>query len=149
LAGRSGLTIESLADEQGGTGLDKQQINPWSWQDKFGFSQAWRVEGAQAVVFLSGQGPILPDGQVLQADFEGQARLTFENLQTVLEQAGLGFESVVKLTAYFTDLTNLRTFSKVRDEFTNTSAPPASTVVEVPSLALPGMTLEVEAIAVA
>lgn len=129
--------------------MDKQQINPWSWQDKFGFSQAWRVEGAQAVVFLSGQGPILPDGQVLQADFEGQARLTFENLQTVLEQAGLGFESVVKLTAYFTDLTNLRTFSQVRDEFTNTSAPPASTVVEVPSLALPGMTLEVEAIAVA
>ncbi len=127
--------------------MEKRQINPWSWQDKFGFSHAWRVEGAQAVVFLAGQGPIMPDGQVLDADFEGQARLTFENLRTVLEQAGVGFESVVKLTAYFTDINNLRTYAQVRNEFISTD-PPASTAVEVTALALPGMTIEVEAIAV-
>ena len=130
-------------------GLEKRAVNPWSWQEKFGFSQAWRVEGAQSVVFLSGQGPLLPDGQVLDADFEGQARLVFENLRTVLEQAGVGFESVVKLTAYFTDITNLRTYAQVRDEFMGSASPSASTAVEVTSLALPGMTLEVEAIAVA
>ncbi len=127
--------------------MEKRQINPWSWQSKFGFSHAWRVEGAQAVVFLAGQGPIMPDGQVLDADFEGQARLTFENLRTVLEQAGVGFESVVKLTAYFTDINNLRTYAQVRNEFVGTD-PPASTALEVTALALPGMTIEVEAIAV-
>lgn len=32
------------------------QINPWTWQDARGFSQAWRVEGPQTVVFLSPTG---------------------------------------------------------------------------------------------
>ena len=36
----------------------------------------------------------------------------------------------------------------VRDEFVDGAAPPASTAVEVSSLALPGMTIEVDAIAV-
>ena len=31
--------------------MDKSQINPWSWQDAFGFSQAWRIDGAQSIVF--------------------------------------------------------------------------------------------------
>jgi 2-iminobutanoate/2-iminopropanoate deaminase len=127
--------------------LEKRRINPWTWQDRFGFSQAWRVHGAETVVFISGQGAILPDGQVLESDFEGQARRTFENLRTVLEEAGAGFESVVKLTAYFTDMNDLPTYSQIRSEFMS-GPPPASTVVEVTSLALPGMTIEVEAIAV-
>ncbi len=123
------------------------QVNPWSWQDKFGFSHAWRIEGAQAMIFLAGQGPVLPDGRVLEGDFEKQARLTFENLGTVLDQAGVGFGSVVKLTAYFTDISNLRTYAQVRNEFIS-GDPPASTAIEVRALALPGMTIEVEAIAV-
>jgi enamine deaminase RidA (YjgF/YER057c/UK114 family) len=38
--------------------MEKRQINPWRWQDPFGFSQAWRVDAAEAVVFLAGQGPV-------------------------------------------------------------------------------------------
>lgn len=127
--------------------VDKHEVNPWSWQEKFGFSHAWRVDGARSVIFLSGQGPVTPEGQVLEGDFEAQARLTFENLRTVLAQAGADFESVVKLTAFFTDITNLRTYAQVRNEFIGDD-PPASTALEVSSLALPGMTIEVEAIAV-
>ena len=37
--------------------MEKRQINPWSWQDMYGYSQAWRVDGAEAVVFLAGQAP--------------------------------------------------------------------------------------------
>lgn len=127
--------------------MDKQQINPWSWQEKFGFSQAYKVDGAMSVVFLAGQGPVTPDGQVLDADFEAQARLTFQNMQTVLEQAGASFESVVKLTAFFTDISNLRDYARVRNEYI-VGHSPASTAMEVRRLALPGMTIEVEAIAV-
>jgi 2-iminobutanoate/2-iminopropanoate deaminase len=128
--------------------VEKQQINPWSWQEKFGFSHAWKVDNAKSVVFVSGQSPVTPDGQVLQDDFEAQARLTFDNLRTVLDQAGASFRSVVKLTAYFIDITNLEEYTRVRNEFINVDSPPASTVVEVSSLALPGMTIEVEAVAV-
>ena len=43
--------------------MDKRQVNPWAWQDAAGFSQAWRVEGATSIVFISGQAPIAADEQ--------------------------------------------------------------------------------------
>ena len=30
--------------------MDKRQVNPWSWQDKFGFSQALRIDGTRKPV---------------------------------------------------------------------------------------------------
>jgi enamine deaminase RidA (YjgF/YER057c/UK114 family) len=128
--------------------MDKRQINPWSWQDQFGFSQAWRVDGGQSVVFLSGQAPISPEGQVVgEGDFEAQTRQVFENLRTVLEQAGAGFESIVKLVVYVTDPTKLPEYGRVKAEYIP-GPQPASTAVGVASLALPGMMIEVDATAV-
>jgi 2-iminobutanoate/2-iminopropanoate deaminase len=129
--------------------VEKQQINPWTWQEKFGFAQAWKVDGARSIVFVAGQGPVSADGLVVaEGDFEAQARRTFENLKTVLEQAGASFEAVVKVTAYLTDMSNLRDYARVRNEFIDTSRPPASTALQVGSLALPGMMIEIDAIAV-
>lgn len=83
--------------------MDKRQVNPWSWQDQLGFSQAWRVDGPQSIVFLAGQAPISPDGKLVgEEDFEAQARQVFENLRTVLEQSGATFQTIVKLTVYLT-----------------------------------------------
>lgn len=128
--------------------MRKMQINPWSWQERFGFSHAWRVDGAQSVVFLAGQGPVSADGEVVaEGDFEAQARRTFENLATVLDQSGASFDDLVKVTVFLTDMSNLRAFAQVRNEFI-TGDPPASTAIEASSLALPGMMVEVEAIAV-
>jgi enamine deaminase RidA (YjgF/YER057c/UK114 family) len=107
------------------------------------------VDGAESVVFLAGQAPLSADGElVAPGDFAGQARKTFENLATVLEQAGASFEAVVKMTAYLTDTTRLPDYARVRNEFVDASQPPASTVVGVSSLAFPGMMIEVDAIAV-
>lgn len=127
--------------------MEKQQVNPWSWQDKFGFSQAWRVDDAAAVVFLSGQAPVSADGELVGQDFEAQARQTFENLRTVLEAAGASFDDVVKVTVYLTDISTLRDFGRIKAEFIE-GPQPASTAIQVGALALPGMTIEVEAIAV-
>jgi enamine deaminase RidA (YjgF/YER057c/UK114 family) len=83
-------------------------FNPWRWQDQFGFSQAWRVDGAKSIVFLAGQAPISPEGQLVgEGDFEAQTRQVFENLSAVLEQSGASFESIVKLTVYVTDTAKL------------------------------------------
>ena len=127
--------------------MEKQQVNPWSWQDRFGFSQAWRVDGADAVVFLSGQGPLTADGELVADDFETQARQTFENLRAVLEDAGASFEAVVKVNVYLTDISTLRDFGRIKADFID-GPQPASTAVQVGALALPGMMIEVEAIAV-
>jgi len=128
--------------------MDKRQINPWRWQDGFGFSQAWRVDEAKSTVFVSGQGPISPEGKVIgEGDFEAQARQVFENLGTVLEQSGATFDSIVKLVVYVTDASRVRDYARVKAEYIPGSQP-ASTAIEVSSLALPGMMIEVDAIAV-
>jgi 2-iminobutanoate/2-iminopropanoate deaminase len=128
--------------------MEKHQINPWTWQDAAGFSQAWRVDAAASLVFVAGQGPVSPDGQLVGADdFDAQVRQTFENMRTVLDQSGASFESIVKLTVYLTDIAKLRDFGRVRGEFI-TGPAPASTAVQIGALALPGMMVEVEAIAV-
>jgi reactive intermediate/imine deaminase len=128
--------------------LDKQQINPWRWQDQLGFSQAWRVEGAQTVVFLSGQAPISPEGDLVgKGDFEAQTRQVFENLRSVLEQSGAGFDAIVKVTVYVTDASRLRDYARVKAEYIP-GPQPASTAIGVASLALEGMMIEVEATAV-
>jgi reactive intermediate/imine deaminase len=128
--------------------LDKQQVNPWTWQDQLGFSQAWRVDGAQTVVFLSGQAPISAQGDLIgKGDFEAQTRQVFENLRSVLEQAGTGFDSIVKVTVYVTDTSRLRDYARVKAEYIP-GPQPASTAIGVASLALEGMMIEVEATAV-
>jgi 2-iminobutanoate/2-iminopropanoate deaminase len=127
--------------------MNRQQVNPWTWQDQAGFSQAWRVDDAQSIVFVSGQGPISSEGQLVgEGDFEAQTRQVFENLQTVLSAAGASFEAIVKITVYLTDIGTLRDFGRIKAEFIP-GAQPASTALEVGSLALPGMMIEVEAIA--
>lgn len=131
-----------------GEGVDKQQINPWTWQDKFGFTQAWKVDGAQSVLFISGQAAISADGDVVHAgDFEAQTRQAFENIGTVLERAGASFDDIVKVGVFVTDMSRLRDYGRIKGEFI-TGPQPASTAVQVSSLALPGMMIEVEAIAV-
>ena len=128
--------------------MEKQRVNPWTWQDAAGFSQAWRVDGVSSVVFVSGQGPISADGELVgEDDFEAQVRTTFENLRTVLEEAGASFEHVVKLGVFLTDIGRLRDYGRIRAELMP-GPPPASTAVQVVALAVPRMMIEVEAFAV-
>lgn len=128
--------------------MEKRQINPWTWQDRAGFSQAWSIDGARTVVFVSGQAPISPDGELVgEGDFEAQVRQTFDNLRTVLEQAGASLDAVVKLTVFLTDIATLREYGRIRAELMPGPAP-ASSAVQVGALAQPGMMVEVEATAV-
>jgi 2-iminobutanoate/2-iminopropanoate deaminase len=128
--------------------IEKQTVNPWRWQERAGFSQAWRVTGADTVVYVAGQGPVSADGELVGGgDFEAQVRQTLENLRTVLEQAGASLDAMVKTTVYLTDIATLREFGRIRSEFV-AGEPAASTAVQVVALALPGMMIEVDAIAV-
>jgi len=128
--------------------MEKRQVNPWSWQDRAGFSQGWRVDGAEALVFVAGQGPIAADGSLVgEGDFDAQVRQTFENMRAVLEGAGASLADVVKTTVFLTDIGQLRDYGRVKAEFLP-GPHPASTAVQIGALAVPGMLVEVEAIAV-
>ena len=72
-----------------------------------------------------------------------------ENLKIALASVGCDFDHVVRLNSYLTDIeANANEFRDVRARyFTNKSALPAATLVQVARLANPNFLLEVEAIA--
>ena len=128
--------------------MSKSPIDPWTWQDRRGFTQAWRVEAPAAILFVSGQVPLDDDGNlVAPGDFDGQARRTFENLGRVLDEAGGTFGDIVKVTVYLTDMARLPDYGRIKAEYIR-GRPPASTAVGVTALAIPGLMIEVEATAV-
>src|SRR5690606_29753569 len=106
-----------------------------------GYSPGILASGSR-VVLVSGQGPA-----DLQADMETQVRQTFERIELVLRAAGGSLKNVVMLRAYFVHLTrDLPAFRKVRSELLSDPFP-ASTAVGVTELAVPGLEIEIEAIA--
>jgi 2-iminobutanoate/2-iminopropanoate deaminase len=127
--------------------MEKTQLNPWAWQDEFGYSQGWRIDPPASIVFIAGQVALAPDGSLVgEDDFDAQCRQVFENLGAVLEAAGGTFENVIKVTVYMTDITNLPRYREIKAAFI-TGRQPASTSIEVKGLAFPPLLVEVEAVA--
>lgn len=112
-----------------------------------GFSPVVKILAGQTV-YVAGQVALDAAGSLVgRGDFRAQAQQVFENLKAALAAAGANFSHVVKLNIYLLDRTNLPILREVRDQYVNTSAPPASTLVEVRGLAQEEFLLEVEAIA--
>ena len=69
--------------------MDRNAINPWTWQDQFGFAQANDLNGVKRVLVCSGQTSVDDEGNLVHAgDMAGQLNKALDNLETVLGQAG-------------------------------------------------------------
>jgi len=100
------------------------------------------------LLFVSGIVPVDEAGALVgEGDVVEQARQVFRNLGAVLAAAGAGFDDVVKVTVYLTDVDDRARINPVRQEAFG-PARPASTLVEASALAVPGARLEIEAVAV-
>jgi 2-iminobutanoate/2-iminopropanoate deaminase len=122
--------------------------------------QEYRVEGqaepishftdavrAGDLLFVSGIVAVDADGQLVGGeDVVAQARQVLENMRAVLAAAGCGFEDVVKVTIYLTDVEDRPSINPLRQEVFG-AARPASTLVEVPRLAVDGAKIEIECVA--
>jgi enamine deaminase RidA (YjgF/YER057c/UK114 family) len=75
-----------------------------------------------------------------------QARQVFLNLKLVLDAAGASFADILKVTVYLLDVDDRKKINPVRQEFFG-AARPASTLIGVRELAIPGMKVEIEAVA--
>jgi len=127
--------------------MNKESHNPWKWQDRFGFSQAWTVTNPETIVEISGQTSMSAEGDVLHMDdFEKQVETALQNLETVLEEAGATINDVVKIGAYLTDQKHMESYRRVQSEFFG-DFNPAQTLLIVEDLALPDLMVEVEATA--
>lgn len=102
---------------------------------------------AGGLLFVSGIVPVDADGKLVGAgDVVEQARQVFRNLDLVLRAGGCTFADVAKVTLFLLDVNDRAAINPVRQEFFG-DARPASTLVEVSALAVPGALLEIEAVA--
>ena len=102
---------------------------------------------ANGLLFVSGIVPVDADGRVIGGeDVVEQARQVFRNMGEVLAAAGAGFADVVKVTVFLTDVDDRARINPVRQEVFG-EARPASTLVEISRLAIPGAKIEVECVA--
>lgn len=126
------------------TGVTPIRLDPDPYEP-FRLSQGFRVGD---LVIVSGQAAIDERGQVVGVgDFDAQAEQVFSNLRRVLDAGGSGLDRIVKVTIFLTDMSNFPKIVDLRGRWF--SEPwPADTIVQVTSLALPELEIEIEAIAV-
>ena len=97
-------------------------------------------------LYISGIVPVDERGNLIAGDVVAQARQVFALMGRVLAAAGATPGDVAKVTVYLLDIEDRPRINPVREAFFGASRP-ASTLVEVSRLAVPGARLEIEAIA--
>jgi 2-iminobutanoate/2-iminopropanoate deaminase len=122
------------------------------------FSAAYAIEGGR-LIFFSGcctvptyhKHPHDPDDERkwLAGDFREQTERTFEHIKQVLDAAGTGFKHVLKLTIFTTDMASQNILNEISGRYFDPVSPPARTLVGIPTLAHPGMLIEIEGVAAA
>lgn len=106
------------------------------------YSQAVLVDDT---LYVSGNIPVNPATGDVADGIVNQSKQVFENMKAVLNEAGMGFENVVKTTAFLTDISNFATFNEIYASYF--VAPyPARSCVEVSKLPK-NVLVEVECIA--
>jgi 2-iminobutanoate/2-iminopropanoate deaminase len=109
------------------------------------YSSGVVVPGNQRLVFCSGQLGIAKDATI-PPDCAGQTKLCFENIRSILREAGMGFEHIIRVNAYVTSREHLRAYMDVRNRLFADPLP-ASTLMIVSGFARPEFVVEIEAIA--
>jgi len=128
--------------------VPKEVVQPRSGPRPAGdYSQAWSVTGSR-LVFVSGQVSVDIEGKpVGTGDMAVQTRTVLDNLKKVLEATGASLKDVIKLNIYVTDMAEFQKKTRdIRRKYFDRDFP-ASTLLEIKSLARPEFMIEIEAVA--
>lgn len=109
------------------------------------YSQAIAAAGGE-VVWVSGQVPLTPTGDLAATDVAGQTRQCLANVAAIVRAAGGTMDDVVKTTVFMTDLVEFGAMNEVYAEAFG-AVPPARATIGVASLPA-GASVEIEAVAV-
>ena len=126
-------------------------VNPVTWSVAMGFSQGEVVSGHTRTLYCSGQTAMSGDGRPEHAgDMAAQLALSLDNLEAVLSEAGMSFANLVRLTVYTTDVDLLFPhYGELASRLAAAGVAPATTMLGVTRLAVPGQMVELEGTAVA
>lgn len=122
------------------------------------FSAAYSIEGGR-LIFFSGcctvptyhVHPHDPEEerQWLKGDFREQTERTFAHIKQILDASGTSFINVMKLNIFVTDMSGQNILNEISARHFDPNKPPARTLVGVPTLAHPGMLIEIDGVAAA
>jgi reactive intermediate/imine deaminase len=97
---------------------------------------------AGGLVFLAGQTPKRPSGELVTGSFSEQAEQVFDNLETVARAAGASLRDAVRVGVYLRDMGDFAEMNRIFAERFGDD-PPARTTIPAD---LPGFAIEVDAI---
>lgn len=131
--------------------MERRIVNPWTWQEAFGFVQANELRGPQRWLVCAGQAAVDEAGRPLHpGDVRAQTRQALDNLETVLGQGGFTLADVVRLTVYTTDVEALlAAWDELTVRLSRAGCKCAMTLLGVARLAFPELLVEIEATAAA
>lgn len=110
------------------------------------YSQAVLANG---MLFISGQIALDPaDGSLLTGDIITETDRVMQNLQAILQAAGLDFSSVVKTTIFLSDMAHFAAVNEVYGAYFDAGTAPARETVQVSGLPR-GVNVEISMTAVA
>jgi 2-iminobutanoate/2-iminopropanoate deaminase len=108
------------------------------------YHQAMMVAGATRTLYISGQIPVDAKGHV-PADFDGQARIVWANIEAQLRAAGMTYDNLVKVTFFLSDRKYTMANRKVREDILGTRDIALTAIIC--DIFDPSWLLEIEAIA--
>lgn len=130
--------------------MEKKFINPPTLATPRGYTHVVTATGGKTV-FVAGQVAWDLKGEIVgKGDLRAQATQAYTNLRAALAAAGATPADVVKMNTYVVNFkaADLPVIREVRGQFFPQENLPASTLVGVQALALDGLLIEVEAVAV-
>ena len=89
------------------------------------YSQAVRAGG---LLFVAGQIPLDPNGNLVEGDVVVQSRRVLDNIGAILKAAGLTFANVVRTTVFLADLNDMAAMNQVYATYFSKPYPARATV---------------------
>ena len=129
--------------------MERRIVNPWTWQDQFGYVQANELSGMNRVLVCAGQTSVDTDGQPLhEGDMVAPVGQALDNLETVLGEAGFALADVVRMNFFVTDVDAfIQAGPAWGARLAQAGCRPASTLLGIARLAFPPLLVEIEATA--
>ena len=131
--------------------MERTAVNPWTWSTELGYNQGEVVSGHTRTLYCSGQTAMSHDGKPQHAgDMKGQLTVSVDNVVAVLGRAGMSLADLVRLNVYTTDVDLLlEHYGVLASRLGAAGVAPATTLLGVSRLAIPGLMVELEGTAVA
>ncbi|MER6625207.1 MULTISPECIES: RidA family protein [unclassified Streptomyces] len=131
--------------------MERTAVNPVTWSVEMGFNQGEVVSGHTRTLYVSGQTATGADGRPRhEGDMAAQLALSIDNVEAVLGEAGMSLANLVRLNVYTTDVDLLFPhYGVLAARLGAAGVAPATTMLGVTRLAIPGQLVELEGTAVA